>query len=86
MKAIILAAAISIGATASVAAPTVELGKIWNGANWNGQTWKGNKWNGDNQASPSKRRIVRGRMCRIGSRIVVINGRPVQKSIYGPCR
>ena len=84
MKSIILAAAISIAATASVAAPTVELGKIWNGAIWNGQIWNGKKWNGGNRLVPPKQRFVR--MCRVGSRIVVINGRPVQKSIYGPCR
>ena len=88
MKSIILAAAISIAATASVAASTVELGFGWsNGTPWqNGMGWKnGTRWqNGSNRAIPPKRRIVR--LCRIGTTTVIIKGKPVKKSVYGPCR
>ena len=87
VAAVILAATTSSPTLASN--EDVQLGMGWqNGTSWrNGMRWQnGTGSNGNSEASPPKRRIVRGRMCRIGSRIVVINGRPVQKSIYGPCR
>ena len=87
MRMLILATVASIAATASVAAPTAELAASWNGRKWNGKIWNDKKWNGGNRAVPSKRQnmpIVR--LCRIGTTLVVIDGRPVKKPIYGPCR
>jgi len=61
------------------ATPTINVGRVWNGARWNGKVW-----NGSNRANPPKRRIVR--RCQIGSAFVVIDGQQVRKPIYGPCR
>ncbi len=55
-----------------------------NGFNSRGNGWKSGKSNGGVRLVPPKRGIVR--LCRIGTRIVMIDGQPVKKPIYGPCR
>ena len=85
VAALILAATTSSPALAST--ENVQLGMGWqNGTSWrNGMRWQnGAGSKGSNRLAPPKRRFVR--MCRTGSRFVIIDGRPVQKSIYGPCR
>ncbi len=94
MKTIILAAALA----ASTIVLTAPIGTAWagfvhggngftprgNGFTPRGNGWTGGKSKGSNRFIPPK--PPNGRMCRIGTTLGMINGRPVKKPIYGPCR